>query len=323
MKNEFQFAKNTTFLVTGGAGFIGSNLCESILARGYSVRCMDDFSTGYEHNIAEFRENARFSLMNASVTDYAMCVKACEGVDYVLHHAAMGSVPKSVELPVDCARINVEGTLNILQAARECSVKGVVYASSSAVYGEGAPLPQKEGLEGRILSPYALSKASNERWASLYTSLYGLPTVGLRYFNVYGKRQDPNGAYAAVIPQFLEKLLSGQSPTIFGDGKQMRDFIYVGDVVRANLMACMQIDRASGDVFNVASAKQYTLLELFDCIASLLHTDIQPEFAPARAGDVKLSGASIEKLKTKLGFSPNYSFEEGLRLTAEWFRRNI
>ena len=221
---HLKFPENTTFLVTGGAGFIGSNLCEAILKLGYRVRCLDDLSTGKRANVELFADEPNYTFIQGDIKDLDTCMTACEGVDYVLNQAAWGSVPRSIELPLFYCANNIQGTLNMMEAARQNGVKKFVYASSSSVYGDEPTLPKKEGREGHLLSPYALTKRCDEEWAKQYTLHYGLPTVGLRYFNVFGRRQDPDGAYAAVIPKFLRQLLHGERPTIHGDGKQSRDF---------------------------------------------------------------------------------------------------
>ena len=231
---HLEFPENSTFLVTGGAGFIGSNLCQTILEMGYKVRCLDNLSTGKKSNMDEFIDNPDFTFIEGDIRDLDTCIKACEGVDYVLNQAAWGSVPRSIEMPLLYEDINIGGTLNMMEAARRCGVKKFVYASSSSVYGDEPNLPKKEGREGNLLSPYALTKRVDEEYGKLYKKLYGLDTYGMRYFNVFGRRQTPDGAYAAVIPKFIKQLLSGEVPTINGDGKQSRDFTYVENVVETS-----------------------------------------------------------------------------------------
>ena len=250
--SEVKFPENSKFLVTGGAGFIGSNLCEAILKMGHKVRCLDDLSTGKQANVDVFLDNPNYEFIKGDIKDLDTCMKACEGVDYVLNQAAWGSVPRSIEMPLFYCANNIQGTLNMLEAARQNGVKKFVYASSSSVYGDEPNLPKKEGREGNLLSPYAVSKRADEEWAKQYTRHYGLDTYGLRYFNVFGRRQDPNGAYAAVIPKFIKQLLNGETPTINGDGKQSRDFTYIENVIEANLKACLAPHEAAGETFNVA-----------------------------------------------------------------------
>ena len=233
------FPENSLFLVTGGAGFIGSNLCEAILSLGYRVRCLDDLSTGKQANVDMFSGDPNYEFIKGDIKDFDTCMRACEGVDYVLNEAAWGSVPRSIEMPLFYCANNIGGTLNMLEAARQNGVKKFVYASSSSVYGDEPNLPKTEGREGNLLSPYALTKRCDEEWAKQYTRHYGLATVGLRYFNVFGRRQDPNGAYAAVIPKFIKQLMAGERPTINGDGRQSRDFTYIENVIEANLKACL------------------------------------------------------------------------------------
>lgn len=243
---NLSFPEGSVFLVTGGAGFIGSNLCEAILKLGYKVRCLDDLSTGKQENVDLFAGNPDYTFLKGDVKDLDTCMEACEGADYVLHQAAWGSVPRSIEMPLFYCANNICGTLNMLEAARQKKVKKFVYASSSSVYGDEPDLPKKEGREGNLLSPYAVSKRADEEWAKQYTMHYGLDTYGLRYFNVFGRRQDPDGAYAAVIPKFIKMLMKGEKPTINGDGKQSRDFTYIENVIEANLKACLASSEAAG-----------------------------------------------------------------------------
>ena len=246
------FPENSTFLVTGAAGFIGSNLCEAILAKGCKVKALDDLSTGKQENVDLFKDNPNYTFIKGDIQDLDTCMKACEGVDFVLNQAAWGSVPRSLEMPIFYCKNNIEGTLNMLEAARQNGVKKFVYASSSSVYGDEPNLPKTEGREGNLLSPYALTKRCDEEWAKLYTKFYGLDTYGMRYFNVFGRRQDPDGAYAAVIPKFLKQLMHGETPTINGDGKQSRDFTYIDNVIEANLKACLAPHEAAGEAYNIA-----------------------------------------------------------------------
>ena len=249
---HLRFPDHSLFLVTGGAGFIGSNLCEAILNLGYRVRCLDDLSTGKYANVEMFLDNPDYEFIKGDVKNLDVCLKACEGVDYVLHQAAWGSVPRSIEMPLFYCANNIQGTLNMLEAARQKGVKKFVYASSSSVYGDEPNLPKTEGREGNLLSPYALTKMCDEEWAKQYTKHYGLDTYGMRYFNVFGRRQDPDGAYAAVLPKFIKLLMNDQQPTINGDGKQSRDFTYIENVIEANLKACLAPSEAAGQAFNIA-----------------------------------------------------------------------
>ena len=321
--SEVRFPENSLFLVTGGAGFIGSNLCEAILNFGYKVRCLDDLSTGKLENIASFLDNPDFEFIKGDIKDLDTCMKACEGVDYVLNQAAWGSVPRSIEMPLFYCANNIQGTLNMLEAARQNGVKKFVYASSSSVYGDEPNLPKKEGIEGNLLSPYAVSKRADEEWAKQYTKHYGLDTYGLRYFNVFGRRQDPNGAYAAVIPKFIKQLLDGETTTINGDGKQSRDFTYIENVIEANLKACLAPSEAAGEAFNVAYGGREYLLDMYYGLTEALGLDIEPNFGPDRPGDIKHSNADISKAKEMLGYSPDWSFERGIKAAIEWYRENL
>ena len=318
-----RFPANTVFLVTGGAGFIGSNLCEALLKLGCRVRCLDNLSTGKQANIDIFAGNPAYEFIRGDMEDFDTCMRACEGVDYVLHQAAWGSVPRSLEMPLFYCANNVSGTLNVLEAARRNQVGKFVYASSSSVYGDTDVLPQKEGFEGKPLSPYAVSKRENEDWARQYAMHYGLETVGLRYFNVFGRRQDPEGAYAAVIPKFIRQLLRGERPTIHGDGLQSRDFTYVENVVEANLKACLAGKAASGQVCNIAYGGRTTLIEVYRAIADALGVNIEPVFGPARPGDIRHSNADIGQAKELIGYDPKWSFERGIRAAIEWYRANL
>lgn len=318
-----EFPPESKFLVTGGAGFIGSNLCEAILHMGHYVRCLDNFSTGKYENIAEFMENPRFELIEGDIRDLETCIKSCEGIDFVLHQAAWGSVPRSIEMPLLYEEINIKGTLNMLEAARQSRVKRFVYASSSSVYGDDLNLPKREGREGNLLSPYALTKRANEEYAKLYTKLYELETIGLRYFNVFGRRQDPNGAYAAVIPKFIKQLLNGETPTINGDGKQSRDFTYIENVIEANLKACLAPKEAIGQAYNIAYGGREYLIDVYNSLCKALGKSAEPIFGPERAGDIKHSNADISKAKRLLGYSPDYSFDDGINEAIEWYVHNL
>ena len=321
--SEVKFPENSKFLVTGGAGFIGSNLCEAILNLGYKVRCLDDLSTGKQANVDLFLDNPNYEFIKGDIKDLDTCMKACEGVDYVLNQAAWGSVPRSIEMPLFYCANNIQGTLNMLEAARQNGIKKFVYASSSSVYGDEPILPKKEGREGNLLSPYAVSKRADEEWAKQYTKHYGLDTYGLRYFNVFGRRQDPNGAYAAVIPKFIKQLLDCETPTINGDGKQSRDFTYIENVIEANLKACLAPHEAAGEAFNVAYGGREYLLDIYYGLTDALGLDIEPNFGPDRAGDIKHSNADISKAKELLGYDPEWSFERGIQAAIKWYKENL
>lgn len=318
------FPEDSLFLVTGGAGFIGSNLCEALLGMGYRVRCLDDLSTGKRSNVEMFLGRDRYEFVQGDVKDLDTCLDACEGVDYVLHQAAWGSVPRSLEMPLFYSLNNIQGTLNMLEAARRKGVKKFVYASSSSVYGDEAHLPKREGVEGNLLSPYALTKRCDEEWAKQYSRHYGLDTYGLRYFNVFGRRQDPHGAYAAVIPKFIKQLLGGERPTINGDGRQSRDFTYVENVIEANLKACLAPHEAAGEAFNIAYGGREYLIDIYHSLVSALGVgNVEPVFGPDRPGDIKHSNADISKAQKILGYNPEYDFDRGLREAVEWYKNNL
>jgi len=320
---QLQFPEGSVFVVTGGAGFIGSNLCEAILNMGYRVRCLDNLSNGKKDNIVEFLANRDFEFIIGDIRDFDTCQKVCEGADYVLHQAAWGSVPRSIEMPLFYANNNIIGTVNMLEAATKCGVKKFVYASSSSVYGDEAHMPKSEGQEGNLLSPYAVTKRVAEEYAKQYTMYYGLDTYGLRYFNVFGRRQDPHGAYAAVIPKFLKMLINDESPTINGDGKQSRDFTYIDNVIEANLKACLAGKEASGQAYNIAFGGREYLIDVYNTLNKVLGKDIKPIFGPDRKGDIKHSNADISKARQLLGYDPEYSFEDGIKLAIEWYKENL
>ena len=313
------FEKNSVFLVTGGAGFIGSNLCEVLLEKGYKVRCLDDLSNGKKENVDLFINNPDYTFIKGDIRSLDTCLNACEGVDFVLHQAAWGSVPRSIEMPLFYEEVNIKGTLNMMEAARQKGVKKFVYASSSSVYGDEPNLPKKEGREGNLLSPYALTKMVNKQYGKIYSNLYGLDTFGLRYFNVFGKRQDPSGAYAAVIPKFIKQLLNNEQPKIYGDGAQSRDFTYIDNVIEANLKACVAPKSATGKVYNIAYGGQETLLDLYNLLCERLNKNIAPIFTENRKGDIKHSNADIGLAKEFLEYDPKYSFREGVLKTIDYY----
>ncbi len=326
---NIKFSKDSLFLVTGGAGFIGSNLCEAVLNLGYKVRCLDDFSTGRRQNVELFLDHPDYEFLQGDIKDLQTCIQACKGVDYVLHQAAWGSVPRSIEMPLFYCANNITGTVNMLEAARRNNVKKFVYASSSSVYGDEPELPKAEGREGNLLSPYAVSKRADEEWAKQYTRHYGLDTYGLRYFNVFGRRQNPDGAYAAVIPKFIKQLLNGETPVIYGDGRQSRDFTYIENVIEANLKACLAGHDAAGEAYNIAFGGREYLIDMYNSLAEALGVTAcdgrrpEPVFGPDRAGDIKHSNADIRKAKEKLGYDPEWSFEQGIKAAIAWYRENL
>ncbi|MGL5260453.1 MAG: SDR family oxidoreductase [Lachnospiraceae bacterium] len=320
---DVKFEKDTVFLVTGGAGFIGSNLCEAILELGYKVKCLDNLSTGKRENVELFIHHENYSFIEGDIRDLDTCLNACDGVDFVLNQAAWGSVPRSIEMPLFYEEVNIKGTLNMMEAARQKNVKKFVYASSSSVYGDHPVLPKVEGQEGNILSPYALTKKVDEEYGRLYKTLYGLDTYGMRYFNVFGRRQDPEGAYAAVLPKFIKMLLNNEAPTINGDGKQSRDFTYIDNVIEANLKACLAPSEAAGEAYNVAYGGREYLIDIYYHLCKALGKEIEPNFGPDRAGDIKHSNADITKAKTKLGYDPEFDFQKGIEKAIDWYRQNL
>lgn len=320
---DISLDKKSKFLITGGAGFIGSNLCEAILDMGCKVRCLDNLSTGRKENIDIFLENDNYEFIKGDIKDLDTCMKATEGVDYVLNQAAWGSVPRSIEMPLLYEANNVTGVLNMLESSRQNGVKKFIYASSSSVYGDEPHKHKKEGIEGNLLSPYAVTKRINEEYAKLYTSLYGLDTYGMRYFNVFGRRQDPNGAYVAVIPKFIKQLLNDEVSTINGDGKQSRDFTYIDNVIEANIKACKASSKAAGQAFNIAYGERQYLIDIYNFLAKSLGKDIKPKFGPDRAGDIKHSNADISKAKEMLGYHPDWDFESGISEAIDWYKENL
>jgi len=323
---EYSFKKDSSFLVTGGAGFIGSNLVEKILGLGYKARVLDNFSTGKKDNIEEFLDNSNFELIEGDIRDLVTCQRACYGIDYILHQAALCSVPRSINDPRTTNDVNITGTLNMLIAARDNKVKKFIYASSSSVssvYGDEPNLSKIEDRVGKPLSPYAITKKVNELYARNFCELYKLPVIGLRYFNVFGEKQDCNSVYAAVIPIFIKKLLSKEAPIIDGDGKQSRDFTYIENVIEANLKACLADKEALGEVFNIAYGGRVYINDLYWKICKLLEVDIQPFYGPERPGDIKHSNADIGKAKNILGYNPEYDVDRGLGKVIEWYKSNL
>jgi UDP-glucose 4-epimerase len=308
------------YLVTGGAGFIGSHIVERLVGDGHRVRVLDDFSAGKEENLAPWID--RIELVRGDIRNTEIVREAMKDIEIVFHEAALGSVPRSVADPQTTHDVNITGTLNILLAARDAGVRRVVYASSSSVYGETPELPKHEKMPPQPLSPYALSKLAGEHYISVFKQVYGFEAVALRYFNIFGPRQDPNSHYAAVMPKFATALLNGQRPVIYGDGLQSRDFTYVENVVEANLLAS-EAEGAAGRAFNVACGGRYTLLALLAKMKEFLGSDIEPVHEPARAGDVRDSQASIEAAQQGFGYHVKVGFEEGLQRTVEWYRSSV
>jgi UDP-glucose 4-epimerase len=305
------------YLVTGGAGFIGSNIAEELSTMGEDVVVFDDLSTGHEENLESFRSSVEF--IKGDIRNPKEIGKALEGVDYVLHQAALASVPRSIEDPVLVNEVNVGGTLTVLEESLRAGVKSVVYAASSSAYGDSEVLPKAENMLPKPLSPYAVSKLVGEHYCSVYSEVYGLPTISIRYFNVFGPRQDPKSQYAAVIPIFVSHLLKGERPTIFGDGEQSRDFTFIKNVVNANI-AASKLDGARGQVVNVACGEHYTLNELYGTLRELIGIDVEPIYDDPRPGDVRHSHADIEMAKKLLGYSVEIDFMEGLKKTVDWYR---
>ena len=310
------------YLITGIGGFIGSSIARALLSRGEAVRGLDNFSTGNKNNLAEIA--ARIEVHEADITDLDAMHRACKGVDFVLHQAAIPSVPKSVLDPLGSNRANVDGTVNVLVAARDAKVKRVVYAASSSAYGDTPTLPKHEGMKPDPISPYAVAKLASEHYMVSFFRCYGLETVCLRYFNIFGPRQDPSSPYSGVLAKFITQMLKGEQPTIFGDGEQSRDFTYIDNAVNANLLACKaDASKAAGEVFNVATGRRVTLNETFKALQPLTSYSGQLKYGPARGGDVKHSLADVSKAEAGLGYRPSIDFEEGLRRTVEWYRKEI
>ena len=315
---------NLTFLVTGGAGFIGSNIVEYLLKYGVKkVRTLDDYSNGFRKNLALFAGDARLEIMDGDIRDAAVCAAACAGVDVVLHEAALGSVPRSIKDPVLTNDVNVGGFVQMLTAAKNAGVQRFVYAASSSTYGDHPGLPKVEDRIGKPLSPYAVTKYANELYADVFARTYGMEIIGLRYFNIFGPRQDPGGAYAAVIPLFIDAILQHQAPTLNGDGGQTRDFTFVENCVQANIRAALvQKPEALGQVYNIAVGDRTSLVEMYGILREEAGSDLAPKFGPDRAGDIRDSLADISKAKNLLGYDPQIRIREGLRQTLDWFRAN-
>ena len=320
---------NKKILITGGAGFIGSNLCGYFLENN-EVVCLDNFSTGYRHNIERFLLNPKFTLIEGDIRNFETCVQAVSGVDYVLHHAALGSVPRSINDPITSNEVNVSGFLNMLTASRNAQVKRFVYAASSSTYGDSEALPKMEEVIGKPLSPYAVTKYVNELYADVFSKTYGIETIGLRYFNVFGRNQDPNGAYAAVIPKFVAQFLNHESPVINGDGNFSRDFTYIDNVIQMNELAMLtENPRAINTVYNTAFGERTTLNELVNSLKEFLSdydneiVNVSIIYGQNRVGDIPHSLASIEKAKELLNYQPKFSMKEGLKEAVKWYWNNL
>ncbi|MFM2018404.1 MAG: hypothetical protein RL007_2060 [Bacteroidota bacterium] len=310
------------FLVTGGAGFIGSHLVEYLLKHDAAeVRVLDDLSTGFITNINLFAGNSKFKFINGSIVNLEDCRKACEGVDYVLHHAALGSVPRSIDNPIATHQVNANGFLNMLVAARDAKVDRFIYASSSSVYGDNTDSPKKEESVGRALSPYAVTKKLNEQYAAVFADLYGMNVIGFRYFNIFGPRQSPNGAYAAAIPLFIDGLLNNKTVYINGDGLQSRDFTFVSNVVKANVLALSApVEKIRGQVFNIAAGGSTSVIDIFNALKKFSGSSLAPTFREERKGEIRNSCADISKANALLSYAAEIQSEKGLELTIEWFK---
>ena len=326
---EINFTKKRV-LVTGGAGFIGSNLCEALLKKDNKVVCLDNFSTGKRVNIAEFLSDPNFILIEGDIRKLEDCLKATKDVDYVLHQAALGSVPRSIKDPITTNDVNVNGFLNMLVAARDNEVKRFVFAASSSTYGDSESMPKVEDIIGKPLSPYAITKYVNELYADIFSKIYGLETIGLRYFNVFGRKQDPNGAYAAAIPKFVSQLINGESPVINGDGNYSRDFTYIDNVIQANLLSLVTTNKkAINTVYNVAYGDRNTLNDLMGYLKEYLSefdaeiSSVEVIYGPNRVGDVPHSHASVYKAKELLNYNPQFSLQKGLKEAISWYWKNL
>ena len=321
---------NKKILVTGGAGFIGSNLCEALLDHGNKVICLDNFATGKRQNLENILNNINFTLIEGDIRILDDCLKATKGVDYVLHQAALGSVPRSIKDPITSNDVNVSGFLNMLVASRDNGVKRFVFAASSSTYGDSESMPKVEDIIGKPLSPYAITKYVNELYADIFSKTYGLETIGLRYFNVFGRKQDPNGAYAAVIPKFVSQLMIGESPVINGDGNYSRDFTYIDNVIQANLLSLVTTDeKAINTVYNVAYGDRNTLNDLMGYLKEYLSefdskiSNVEVIYGPNRAGDIPHSHASVNKANENLNYNPQFNLQEGLKEAVKWYWENL
>tara|TARA_Y100000766_G_C18796386_1_gene550819 strand:- start:35 stop:1018 length:984 start_codon:yes stop_codon:yes gene_type:complete len=317
-------------LITGGAGFIGSNLCEALLNKDNQVVCLDNFATGKRENIEAFLEDPNFVLIDGDIRQLEVCLKATRDIDYVLHQAALGSVPRSIKDPITSNEVNVSGFLNMLVASRNNGIKRFVFAASSSTYGDSLLMPKVEDIIGKPLSPYAITKYVNELYADIFSKTYGLETIGLRYFNVFGRKQDPKGAYAAVIPKFVSQLMKGESPVINGDGNYSRDFTYIDNVIQANLLSLVTTNKkAINTVYNVAYGERNTLNDLKRYLKEYLSEfdskilNIEFIYGPNRAGDIPHSHASIEKAKENLNYNPQFNLQKGLRQAVKWYWKNL
>ncbi len=321
---ELKPLKPTKILVTGGAGFIGSNLCEALVELGYDVICFDNFSTGKRENIEHLLNQSNFKLVVGDIKNFDEIKNATMNVDYILHEAAWGSVPRSIEMPQFYELNNSYGTLNVFEAAKVNNIKKLIYASSSSVYGDSPILPKREGNEGNLLSPYALTKHIAEEYGYLYYKLYNLPTIGLRYFNVFGKRQDPNGQYAAVIPLFVKSILKKEPAYINGDGSYSRDFTFVNNVIEANIKALfLSREDSYGKAFNIACSDRTTINDLYFTIAKLLKSSQKPIYRETRPGDIPHSHADISEARKHFDYNPEFTFKEGIKLAIDWYKKNI
>jgi UDP-N-acetylglucosamine/UDP-N-acetylgalactosamine 4-epimerase len=321
---------NNKVLVTGGAGFIGSNLCETLLEKGNKVVCLDNFATGKRENLEKLLKDTNFTLIEGDIRKLEDCLKATKNVDYVLHQAALGSVPRSIKDPITSNDVNISGFLNMLVAARDNGVKRFVFAASSSTYGDSESMPKVEDVIGKPLSPYAITKYVNELYADIFSKTYGLETIGLRYFNVFGRKQDPNGAYAAVIPKFVSQLMKGESPVINGDGNYSRDFTYIDNVIQANLLCLVTTnEKAINTIYNIAYGDRNTLNHLMGYLKEYLSefdskiSNVEVIYGPNRAGDIPHSHASVAKAKKLLGYNPQFTLQKGLKVAVKWYSENL